>query len=628
MRMFTCVIDPEGLGIPASTHRAHELLPRSRGIAFVWNVFDGVSVLTGGDDDCGDPLVVTDGDRLAVGIVRLDNRSEFERCGFPGWTAATDLELVLRTVAQRGSKCIREFLGDFAFVLWNASSRVGVAACDAFAIKKLYYSERNGFFAFSSRAEGLALNDRYEVQYLAELVANCTPSSGLTVYAGVRALPSGTMATLERAKLTTRRYWSAGDFEPEPHREQPASELTESCRRLLVDALRTRVTADGGTWAQLSGGMDSSSLVSTAQWMAQSGLLPAGLGGTVTYVDRQGTGTDEREYADAVVTRWGVRNESIIDPPIWHDPNYALPRTDQPRANLLFYPRERRLCDIVRRAGGRVLLTGVGGDELFTGTMFFFADWLARGHVWPAVREMLRRAAIGRVSFWELAYRNAILPLFPPSVQQHLVREQGQLPCWVPRATARKYDLGPRTFAVASYAGRFGRKHQDTVVTHLVALGSVLEYGVIEDILEVRHPFLYRPLVEFALRLSPELCARPYARKWVLREAMQGILPEAVRTRVGKSTPAELYASGLITHRRLLEPLAREPILGDLGVVDPAKLRTAFNDLPYQPHRRDEQHAAIHPTLITEAWLQIRSGRWPREGHIGSPESATICPSI
>jgi asparagine synthase (glutamine-hydrolysing) len=276
----------------------------------------------------------------------------------------------------------------------------------------------------------------------------------------------------------------------------------------------------------------------------------------------------------------------------------------------------------VRDAGGRVLLTGVGGDELLTGTMFFFADWLAHGRVWSAVCEMIRRAAIGRVSFWELAYRNALLPLLPASVQHRLVKDQGQLPPWILRSAVRRHDLRGRTFALSSYAGPIGRKHHHAITTHLVALGSVMEYGVIEDDLDVRHPFLYRPLVEFALRLAAEVCAKPYAHKWVLREAMRGILPEAVRTRIGKGSPAEVYASALTTQRKLLEPLARDSMLADLGVVDATRLYAAFNDLPFQPHRRDEQHAMLHATLLTEAWLQIRSGRWPREGQFGSVKSA------
>jgi hypothetical protein len=98
----------------------------------------------------------------------------------------------------------------------------------------------------------------------------------------------------------------------------------------------------------------------------------------------------------------------------------------------------------------------------------------------------------------------------------------------------------------------------------------------------------------------------------LLREAMRGIVPDAVRRRIGKGTTADVCAWSLTAQRSLLEPLAKDSILAELGVIDQAKLSKAFDTVPHQPHRRDELHATLLTTLIIEAWLQIRSGRWPR----------------
>lgn len=256
--------------------------------------------------------------------------------------------------------------------------------------------------------------------------------------------------------------------------------------------------------------------------------------------------------------------------------------------------------------------------SLLTGSMLFFSDWVAKGRIWRAVREMARRAAIGRVSFWELAYRNALLPLLPRTLQLHLAREQGQIPSWVSPAMVRRYALSKRGTILSSCGGRIGHKYEHAERASMLVLARAPQYGVIADSLDVRHPFLFRPLVEFALRLPPELCVRPYARKWVLREAMRGILPEAVRTRIGKGGALGLYARTLTAQRALLEPLVRNPMLADFGLVDGAKLQAAFERIPHQPSRREEPHADVHFTLCIEAWLQIRSGRWPAGGHVSS----------
>lgn len=612
MRFFICLLDPERRGISAALQRAYESLPRSRELTFRWQSVGDVPVLLCDDGDDGEPLIASENHSLASGMVRLDNRAELERQLGRGSERLTDLELVLRLVLRRGTRCIPHIQGDFAFVVWNAATRAIIAVCDPFAVRKLYYARRDGLIVFASRAEALALHERYEVQYLAELAANCTPSRELTAYLGVKSVPAASFFELEQGRLTIREYWSPENFEPNPSWATLEHDAATTCRALLIDAVRLRLGGHGATWAQLSGGIDSSAIASIAQWLVESGALTHGLAGTVSYVDRQGTGADEREYSDAVTARWRVRNEKIIDPPFWYDESYPLPHTDLPTFSLPFYPREQRLCAIVRNAGGRILLTGIGGDEFFTGIMLFFADWAAQGRVWAALREMVRRAAMGRVSFWELAYRNAVLPLMPQPLQLLLEHDQTQLPRWINPAIAKRYRLRQRAFVSASYAGRRGNKYHHAIVTNVLGISTITEYGTIPDSLDVRHPFLYRPLVEFALQLPPELCARPYERKWILRQALHGILPEFVRTRVGKGTPFGLYVHSMTAQRSLLEPLVHQPMLADLGIIDGAKLSRAFKEVPHAPQRKGETHAALHRALMIEAWLEMRSGRWPR----------------
>ena len=178
----------------------------------------------------------------------------------------------------------------------------------------------------------------------------------------------------------------------------------------------------------------------------------------------------------------------------------------------------------------------------------------------------------------------------------------------------KRYGLQTRAYLASNYAGRIGHKAHHAIALNLMGFGSTGDYPIISDVLDVRHPFFYRPLVEFALRLHPELCVRPHARKWILRQAMRGVLPEPVRTRIGKGTPVERYVSSFTTQRPLLEPLVQKPILSELGIVDPVKLRSAFDAVPRQPSRRDDQHGDLHSTLVIEAWLQLRSGRWPHGG--------------
>jgi Asparagine synthase (glutamine-hydrolyzing) len=355
MRFFVCLLAPDGHGPSDTVRRRYESLPRGRDLDFAWHSSEGADVLTAWDDPYGDPLIVRNGDDIAVGVVRLDNRKEVQHWADVRGPGVTDLALVLHTVHRHGIKYIPHLLGDFAFVVWSGASRTAIAATDAFCIKRLFHAERDGLIAFASRAEALALEPRYDIEYLSERVSQCLRSEHLTVYTGVRKLPAGTFGVLERGRLSQRRYWSADDFAPEAFRPKLEREAPRRCRELFIDSVQHRLAGNDETWAQLSGGLDSSSIVSTAQWLAGKGDTSYRLAGTITYVDWQETDADEREYSDTVADRWHIRNEVIVDPPIWFD-DHPPPPLDQPSDFLAFYPRERRLCGVVRGSGGRVLL--------------------------------------------------------------------------------------------------------------------------------------------------------------------------------------------------------------------------------------------------------------------------------
>lgn len=617
MKIFTCVLDPEDRGITESALRPYESVPRKRGLQFRWQIGDRIAVLAGWDDTYGDPSIEqgAPGDWIAIGAVRLDNRQLLESWVACDGEEVSDLELVRRAVARFGSRCVPAFLGDFAFVVWNGRERRAVAACDAFAVRRLYYAQRDGLVAFSSRAETLATRDEYDVCHLAELVAQYRRSSTATVYAGVQAVPRASVAELRPGgALAVRQYWHASDQVIEPAWADAEQDATEKCRQLLIESVRLRMGRSGETWAQLSGGMDSSSVVSCAQWLAERGVCSDGLSGTVTFVDRDGTGADERYYSNSVVDRWKVPNTVIGNAVGRDDSDVDPPHVDQPGPSLVVYRRDQQLCAVVRRAGGRVLLTGSGGDQVFSGTMLFFADWIVHGHLSAAIREMARRAAIGRVSFWKLAYRNALLPLFPRVVHSRLVHDQDQVPPipWLDISTKKRLGLDRRPAVTArAYGGRLGQKYHYAVVSLADTLLDHYQGGVIADVLDVRHPLLYRPLVEFALRLPHQLRVRPHSHRWILRQAMDGILPETVRMRVGKSGTSDFHSWLLTAERRHFAALIKSPILADLGVIDPGRLGIAFRNVIERAHGGAALCGPLLNTLAIEMWLRTRSGRWP-----------------
>jgi asparagine synthase (glutamine-hydrolysing) len=128
-----------------------------------------------------------------------------------------------------------------------------------------------------------------------------------------------------------------------------------------------------------------------------------------------------------------------------------------------------------------------------------------------------------------------------------------------------------------------------------------------EGALDVRYPFLHRPLVEAVLAMPVAMRIRPGIHKWVLREAMHGILPEPVRNRSSKGSIDARILWSLQQERRTLDRMLRDPILAQLGCVDPVALRSSVDRA-----RRGIPTNLVHlmSALSLETWLTVRAGRW------------------
>ena len=558
----------------------------------------------GGDAAGRRPAWIRRRERVVIGTARLDDAHGSGQAQNGAGIVASDLKYILDTWSGEVDAAAR-LVGDFAYVIHDARSGKIVGARDAFGVDALFYRVFPDIVAFASRADLLATDQEYDRQFLAEFVARVDSGGGRTPYIGVCAVPPAHVVRTLGRSVVTQRYWSAASFTAPDTRPLPA--IVEEFREHFATAVRTRLSPNGRTWAQLSGGLDSSSVVSMSQLLSKTGSAPSGLAGTITLVDPHGTGGDERCYSDSVVRAYDLRNEQISGLDWWQSDGVEPPQTDLPTPAYLMYARDRRMAEVVRAAGGEVLFTGYGADHYLGGSAVFLADWAVDGRLRAALRESMRWATAGHVSFWKFAMHNIAMPLLPPSLVSRLL-PAASVPTWVHARAVREFELMEHTVVQQAFGGKTGGKYIASVVQSVEAMPDVLAlHAVIQDIVEERHPFLYRPLVEFALGLPAQLCAQPMARKWILREAMRGVLPETVRTRPGKGSIDGSLARTLSREAGWMRALLERSTLVEMGLVDDAALVRAIED--GEPGAED-QRAAIVRTLALECWLQVRSGRW------------------
>lgn len=542
------------------------------------------------------PLAARRGALAAVGDVRLDNRAELIRHAAPVDPHPSDLDLLLALFEVRGARCIPRLVGDFAFAVWDGRTRTLVAARDPLGVRPLFHARVDGVLLLSSRLEALAEDAAYDEAWVSGFLLGGSTDAERTLWADRRALPPGGMLVAAEGRVEERLWWRAEDFVPAERAD--GAEAAAEFRRLFAEAVRVRLGGPGETWSQLSGGLDSSSVVSMAQAMAAAGEAP-GLAGTVTVVDSLGDG-DETRFSDAVIERWTVRNELVRDPWPWQDDGEPPAATDEPRPMFPFWARDRRMSGIVRAAGGRVMLSGQGSDHYLDGPDTHPADLLGTGRVREALRAVTLHAVAHRQSFYRGFWQNALLPLLPPALARHGTREAP--PAWVRPDFARRAGMtAPRP------RSRPGRIWSDETAVYLRVLAGQLERGPFLEGMEMRYPFLHRPLAEFGLRLPVAERRRPGGSKWVLREAMRGILPETVRTRRGKGGIGARILWALQREAPRIRWLLDDPLVAQAGWVDADGVRGAVE------HARQGQVENISHllgTLSLETWLRVRAGAW------------------
>lgn len=559
---------------------------------------------------------------VAIGCARLDNREEVGRWSAAPerwWSTASDLDLVLHAVDARGPRCIPHLLGDFAFVIWDVHEQALIAARDALGVRPLFTRDEGGRLLLSTRAALLAPeNERFDLEFIADYLVGGQPAER-TIYAGVRSVPPGSIARWHCGSSSLTRYWSVEEFEVDERLGARPAEQIEAFRTLFAESVRTRLDGRGDVWSQLSGGLDSSSIVSMAQWLAETGAVPHGVAGTVTHVP--GMGGDERDYSHTVVERYRVRNEVVSGYWMLQDDGSPPPLTDLPYPAFPMYARDRRSVSIVREGGGRVLLTGHGSDQYLTGNRYFLADHLAKCQLRRLVRETIRWSVAERRSVWRTGFQFAVVPHLPVRLQRRFAKG-GAIPDWIVPSFARRFNLRDRLPLVRQFAVAAGRKFDGPSIEALAHSSSGPAGGVTNDLVEARHPFLHRPLVELGLRLPPFLRIRPRITKWIQREALRDILPEPIRTRHTKGAIDGRLEWSIARERQQIDRLLERSLLAELGCIDVMKVHRAL-----EAARGGDSPAlgAVVPLLSLESWLHVRTGRWSlgmSHDHVSTPRTA------
>jgi asparagine synthase (glutamine-hydrolysing) len=252
------------------------------------------------------PLVSRNGDILCWDG-RLDNRDDLLTIVHDELTGVhTDVEMVFACYRKWRNDFLPRIIGDFALSLWDSTQQALLLARDSAGSRPLFYHTDNDRIIWSSEllplldlaGVRLEVDDEYVAGYLTR-----GPRPELTPYKGVRCVAPGTSLVVRNRQIQIRRFWALET--QNVIRYKTDAEYEEHFRYLFDEAVRCRLRADGPVWASLSGGLDSSSIVCTADKILKKGQGEASKLETVSYVYDESTSSDEREYIRCIEEKLG-----------------------------------------------------------------------------------------------------------------------------------------------------------------------------------------------------------------------------------------------------------------------------------------------------------------------------------
>ncbi|MCA1750957.1 MAG: asparagine synthase (glutamine-hydrolyzing) [Flavobacteriales bacterium] len=528
------------------------------------------------------------------------------------FTTDSDTEVLLTGLVLRGPDFLKRCNGMFALAFWDARERRLILARDRLGIKPLYYARAADKMIFSSELRALlrsGLTDRnLDPKSLADYLRYQTVHGERTAVEGVRALPPGTFLLIDDNEEVIKTWWHPLRNVRMLRSNADYAEATESVRTLLEDSVKLRLTTDVPYGAFLSGGIDSSIITAIAARASKSKLRTF----TVTFDEAEHS---EGAFAKKIADRCGTDHTEIHLPPgsLLDSLPDALAAADHPGGDGI---NTFVVSQAAKAAGITVVLSGLGGDELFAGYPVFAQIKSLQTRKWLLSYPGFARAAAGTLyKMWKPGIASAKIAqvigedYFDTEFAYQYSREVMSL--GDVKRTMRNYEGGGNeVFRIAHEGIGYGNEGYALPLLSRVSyaelstyLPSVLlrdaDHMSMAHALEVRVPFLDHRLVETVLGIPDKFKDLTSPKKLLTDAAGDLIPPEtASRTKMGFTFPWEQRMRNELREfcDDHMEALALRP------QFDTRQVRKRY--AAFRKGSKDVTWSRIWYLCALEAWLQ------------------------
>jgi asparagine synthase (glutamine-hydrolysing) len=532
---------------------------------------------------------------------RLDNRQDLAAMTGAAGEVVSDPFLILKAFELWGEDCFSHFVGDWALALWCARDSALFLARDHAGSRSLYYRFDHERITWSTYLETFFVDHpspSVNRQYIARVLSN-QPVQDLTPYEHIKSVPPAHYVLIQASQERLRFHWRWISKSTISYRTD--AEYDEHFLHLFRQAVQRRIQPIGRVLAELSGGMDSSSIVCVADKITGVNHQVD----TLSYYDDTEPDWNEQPYFTAVEQHRGKVgihldcSERRLDyePLLLSDRLYPYPIGD--REALEWAAQYQRALGQDRY---RVIVSGIGGDELLGGVptpMPELANYLIKGKVYTLM---------SRAFDWSLASRQPLLHMLRDTVSFTYrlygppEPEGDAIPPWLSpelRQSCMYFpirDAARKALDFTSPSSLFNAQAWWSVLDTLPHLQPHLL-----GCYEYRYPYLDRDLVEFLHRIPRTQLVQPRRRRFLMRRALREIVPEIILERKRKAYISHGPLAQLRGSHQKIEALFSAPLSSKWGLIDQRKFLTAFRlelagELKWVGH--------LTKTIGVELWLR------------------------
>ena len=553
---------------------------------------------------------------------RLDNRADLI-AEFRSYLDADPSDVAIVAVAfdHWESACFRRIIGDWALSIWKPEQRELVLALDYMAIRHIFYYFKKNFVWWATDLAPLVLlsGDKFHIDddYIAGYFAN-DPDANLTPYHEIREVPAGQFLRVREGKASVERHWRFG---PKSHiRYKTDGEYEEHFRHLFRQSVRRRLRSDSPVLAELSGGLDSSSIVCMGDdILAKEGAQTPSLD-TLSYYDRTEPHGDDWIYFQKIEEKRGRAGTHIDASKLGIAPASLEYAEFNPLPGYLASGRhlEAERAAVVRGGGYRAVLSGIGGDEFLGGIpnpSAHLADLMMQFRLIKLSQQLMAWSLVKRQPLAHLLWQ-ASMELLPPSLGQYFIK-QAKVEPWIDKGFAKRTKIAIRQLAPAETFGTWLPTRRSYVGGVTLMANKLAKFvSPVNAIEESRYPYFDQNLIEFILSISADQLLRPGERRSLMRRSLAGIVPREILSRKTKQFGARTPVVGLDKNWDELRMAFDSPLSSNFGYISHSRF---LEQLHATRNGREGNLVRLMRAISLEIWLRDLTSRRLIDGATLSP---------